>query len=276
MPNSFTASLIISFVLGMCLLTYACRPASKKNTNSSQPAAEHVNDKESGSSDPSVIEESVADGSDKNQQPTDHTAQSDTRAYWADKPLSISCNGRQMMLAEPISRIAKNIENDSLDYNVEPFSDCSGIFHRVLDSLKKRCPTYAYPTKIYRSSRDIGKWYFEQGAFIRIKNPLEMSVYIKPGAVMLYGGRSISTDSLETEALFAPGGINHVGVVVSVKKDEKGIVTAYSLFHGQRPGKRASVTRYHKRTYRNRPNYPPYGNGTEHWVGIAPIVSQSQ
>lgn len=196
-------------------------------------------------------------------------------ADWANaENLVMNCNG-SMDLAKPVGVIATNITHDSLMYNVEPFSDCSGTFHRFLDSLKKRCSDYAYPDKnTYRDSRDLGKWYYENEKFVRVTNALEMGHYIKPGAVMFYGPRKAIIDSLGVESLFAPGGINHVGVIVSVQKDDQGIVTGYSLFHGQRPGKMASTTNYHKREYRNRPEYPPYGNGSEQWVGVAPIISE--
>ena len=63
-----------------------------------------------------------------------------------------------------------------------------------------------------------------------------------------------------------------MGVVTEVKKNEEGLISSYSLFHGQRPGKLASTTNYHQRAYKNRPNYPPYGNGTEQWVAVAPLM----
>jgi len=91
---------------------------------------------------------------------------------------------------------------------------------------------------------------------------------------MFYGPRQANIDTLGVEALFNQGGINHVGVVVAVEKDDKGVVTNYSLFHGQRPGKIASTTNYHNRKP-SRDTYPPYGNGTEQLVGMAPILPQS-
>lgn len=183
------------------------------------------------------------------------------------------CAGKKSNLAHPVNLIAQHISEDSLDYNVEPFSDCSGIFIRVLDSLNRRCPGHDFPNpQTYRDSRGLAQWYHEQKLLIRVIEPLDMGKYIKPGAVMFYGGRGMNMDTIQTEDLFQHGGINHVGVITEVKKDKEGIVESYSLFHGQRPGKMASTTKYHKRTYRNRKDYPPYGNGSEQWVAIAPIV----
>ena len=184
------------------------------------------------------------------------------------------CEETQMNLAVPVKVIADNITADKLDYNVEPFSDCSGIFHRFLDSLELRCPSPAYPDpKQYRSSRELGLWYYKQGNLVLVKDPLNMHKYIQPGAVMFYGPRGVDVSTMTIDELTRPGGINHVGVIVEVKKDDEGVITGYTLFHGQRPGKKASSTNYHKREYKNRSEYPPYGNGTEQWVAVAPIIA---
>ncbi len=201
-----------------------------------------------------------------------------TTADWETADSIVMNCGGALNLAKPVNVIAANISRDSLQYDVEPFSDCSGIFHRFLDSLSLRCPDFAYPDKKYRDSRALGKWYHEQGHFVRVNmdNVLDMSHLIKPGAVMFYGPRNGKIDTLGIEALFAPGGINHLGVIVAVAKNDQGVVTGYSLFHGRRPGKLASTTNYHKRSYRNRPEYPPYGNGSEQWVGVAPVIANEK
>lgn len=184
-----------------------------------------------------------------------------------------SCEGKKTNLAVPINIIAENLSKDSLAYNKEPYSDCSGIFLRVLDSLEKRCPKQIFPDPVeYRDSRALARWYHEQGRLIRVTEPLKMINYLRPGVVMFYGGRGTENIALSLDDLFDHGGINHVGVITSVEKDSEGIAQGYALFHGQRPGKLASITKYHKRTYRNRPEYPPYGNGTEQWVAVASIV----
>ncbi|MEM7513902.1 MAG: hypothetical protein AAF388_23445 [Bacteroidota bacterium] len=184
------------------------------------------------------------------------------------------CEETRINLAVPVKVIADNITAEKLDYNVEQFSDCSGIFHRFLDSLELRCPSPTYPNpKQYRSSRELGLWYYQQGKLVLVKDPLNMHEYIKPGAVMFYGPRGVDVSTMTIDELTRPGGINHVGVIVEVKKDDDGVITGYTLFHGQRPGKKASSTNYHKREYKNRSEYPPYGNGTEQWVAVAPIIS---
>ncbi|RMG16598.1 MAG: hypothetical protein D6730_24930 [Bacteroidetes bacterium] len=77
-----------------------------------------------------------------------------TTADWTQaEALVMNCGGTAMNLADPIREIADNLTRDSLMYDVKPFSDCSGTFHRVLDSLKKRCDDYPYPDKNNTATR---------------------------------------------------------------------------------------------------------------------------
>ncbi|MCI4670600.1 MAG: hypothetical protein MRZ79_20870 [Bacteroidia bacterium] len=193
---------------------------------------------------------------------------------WAKmEGLSISCEGNSMNLALPLNQVAERLQAQNLMYNVKPFSDCSGIFHRVLDSLDRRCPSHAFPSpKTHRDSRSIGKWYDERDGFVKITNPEEQWAYIKPGAVMFYVSGSVDPKTVSREALFKPGGIRHIGVVVDVEKDSKGVVKKYTLFHGRTTGKPAAKTNYHTRKP-SRTSYPAYGNGRDHWIGVAPIAS---
>lgn len=187
--------------------------------------------------------------------------------------LTANCGGGTLELTDPVRAIANNIADDSLMYDVKPFSDCSGIFHRFLDSLEVRCPDQSFPDPAqFRSSRGVGQWYQDQGKFVRINDPLNMGHLIKPGAVMFYASAQLDLNTAETAAFFKSGGIRHVGVITDVATDENGTVTGYTLFHGRTTGKLAASTNYHKRVYANRPNYPAYGNGSDQWIGVAPVI----
>jgi hypothetical protein len=189
---------------------------------------------------------------------------------------TMDCDGAEIDLADPIGEIADAMEDSVFLYNTKSLTDCSGIFHRVLKRMKRRCPEYAYPVvDEYRDSRDIASWYHEQGKLILVKDVFKNTDLIKPGAVLFYGQRdSVYKDFTATDLFERGTGINHVGVVVSVSKDDAGNVTNYELFHGHgRKGKTpASITNYHQREP-TRPAYPPYGNGTEQWVAFALLVT---
>lgn len=198
----------------------------------------------------------------------------ETLAAWDNMDgLSITCGGDEMNLAVPLNEVASRLQSQNLMYNTKPFSDCSGIFHRVLDSLDRRCPSHAFPDpKTHRDSRSIGKWFLENGTFVQIRKPEESDKYIRPGAVMFYMSGSKDPKTITSEALFKPGGIRHIGVVVDVEKDADGRVTKYTLFHGRTTGKPAAKTNYHARKP-SRSSYPAYGNGRDHWIGVAQIAS---
>ncbi|MCA9733952.1 hypothetical protein KC799_17585 [candidate division KSB1 bacterium] len=191
------------------------------------------------------------------------------------KNYTIACGNQQIDLAGPVGEIAASLEMDSLLYATEPLSDCSGIFHRVLKAMNERCPDHTYPAvEDYRDTRDLARWYSEQEELILIQDALSSEDYLKPGAVLFYGQRDSVYTNFGVEELLQPKtGINHMGVVVAVHKNEAGEVVQYELFHGHgSPGRTpASTTNYHLRVP-TRPEYPVFGNGHEQWVAFAPIV----
>jgi len=184
------------------------------------------------------------------------------------------CGDQEINLQKPLTKIAKALSG--LKHDSRQLQDCSGIFHQVVRKFKREyCPNYDYPdVKQARTTRNIAQWYHQQGELILVHDPLEKSPLIKPGAVMFYGYGGQPYQDFKAENLFIPKqGINHVGVVVSVVRDAKNQVMSYKLFHGRRPGKPSKVTDYHPRKP-TRSYYPPFGNGKEQWVAIAPLVKQ--
>ncbi|XCN73645.1 MAG: hypothetical protein Q3M24_02510 [Candidatus Electrothrix aestuarii] len=168
-----------------------------------------------------------------------------------------------------------SLEARSILYGVGPLSDCSGILHRVLMGVKKRCPDYEYPTpEHYRDSRDLARWYHERGELILIKNALAQAELIRPGVVLFYGRTGVVYRNPSVNTLLSSRhGIYHVGIVARVYRDKAGKVAGYELFHGHgRKGRtKASRTRWHQRTP-TRAAYPPFGNGRQQLVAAARLV----
>jgi len=184
------------------------------------------------------------------------------------------CGGTRLDLAPPVMTIAQTLSG--LEYDASKLQDCSGIFHQVINQFQSDyCPNYNYPSvRQARQTRKIAQWYHRRGELILIDDPYEKSQLIKPGAVMFYGYQDKQYENFTAEDLFVLGlGINHMGVVVAVIVDEQGQVVNYKLFHGRRPGYPSQITQFHRRQQR-RENYPPFGNGREQWVAIAPLVTQ--
>jgi len=244
--------------LGLALSTWACSPSEKGE----QPAGAAAQ-KTAGAAAPATEAEAPK------------TVEYTPTALAALDAYRIDCGGQVIDLAGPVADIAAAIEDSSFLYATKPLTDCSGIFHRVLRKIKKRCPDQAYPPiETYRDTRDLARWYQEQGKLILVKDALAMADLIKPGAVLFFGQRKTKYTNFTAEDLFKRGtGINHMGVVVRVHKDDAGHVVSYELFHGHgRPGKTpASTTNYHRRVP-SRPSYPPLGNGNEQWVAFATLV----
>jgi hypothetical protein len=184
------------------------------------------------------------------------------------------CGGTTLNLVQPVTAIAQALSG--LEYDSSKLQDCSGIFHQLVHQFEsKYCQNYHYPPlNLARHTRGIAKWYHQRGELILIDDPDEKSQLIKPGAVMFYGYQGKTYQNFTAEDLSVPGlGINHIGVVVAVIVDEQGRIVNYKLFHGRRPGYPSQITEFHWRKPAQ-PGYPPYGNGQEQWVAIAPLVTQ--
>ena len=175
-------------------------------------------------------------------------------------------------VATPLREVVTALENKSLLYATGPLTDCSGIFHRVLLGLKHRCPAKDFPSvEKHRDSRALARWYHERGKLQLIKNAVESTDLLKPGVVLFFGKNGFTYEDFSADDLLLPQkGIDHIGVVVKVHRNESGQVLNYDLFHGHgSKGKTpASITNWHKQTP-SRAGYPPLGNGRQQWVAIA-------
>ncbi|MCW5201969.1 MAG: hypothetical protein QTN59_02590 [Candidatus Electrothrix communis] len=175
-------------------------------------------------------------------------------------------------IATPLREVVTALEKESLLYGNGPLSDCSGIFHRVLLGLKHRCPAKDFPSaEKHRDSRALARWYHERGKLQLIKNAVKSTDLLKPGVVLFFGKNGFTYEDFSIDDLLVPQkGIDHLGVVVKVHRNESGQVLHYELFHGHgSKGKTpASITDWHKRTP-SRAGYPPLGNGRQQWVAIA-------
>ncbi len=160
-----------------------------------------------------------------------------------------------------------------IPYSQANGTDCSGMFHKMLDSFKEQCPNSAFPNmQNARSSRNIAQWYHDNGNLTIIKDPVASGQLIKPGAVMFYGYQDqtdkLDRDALSMEILATQGkGVNHVAIVTEVTEKD-GAVKSYKIFHGRNPKYTAGVTE----CWLERNNFPTYGNGPEPWLGIVPSV----
>ena len=167
---------------------------------------------------------------------------------------------------------AEGFEQQRILYRSIPLSDCSGMFHRLLEEMKEVFPAYQYPTVAEaRSSRALAQWYYDRDALHLIEDAAQSGHLIQPGAVMFFGqiGKKYAKPTIEQ--LVIPGvGIQHIGTVVEVEYDEAGQVTSYTMFHARGKGKIASKTKHYLQRPSN-PTLPAYGNWRQQWVAVAYI-----
>ena len=166
------------------------------------------------------------------------------------------CDGGQDSPPEVVASTARQLSSRRIAYRSQPMSDCSGMFHRVLQSLHSRCDDILGPTpEQARSSDAIARWYDAQGALHRVRTPEQADPWLVPGAILFYATPGARGDL---------AAIHHVGVVVDVVRDAQDRVDSYRLFHGRQPGLTATITSHHTRD-----NRPVLGNGPDALVAIA-------
>jgi hypothetical protein len=161
-----------------------------------------------------------------------------------------------------VQEVATTLARQRIPYRSGALADCSGMAHRVLRELGGRCEGVERPpVRVARRARDLARWYEAEGRLTRVRGLADIDAELEVGALAFYlapGRRSGGLDK-----------IFHVGVVVDVERDSEGRVQRYALFHGRRPGKVASITRWHTRDHA-----VPLGNGRERLVALGSPVGR--
>ena len=202
-----------------------------------------------------------------------------------------ACSGGTLEVT--LDAIANSVQSQRLLYSRKKADrrDCSGIFHRVIDEFRTRCPGSVYPPAVKRHTRALARWYVAKNQMHWIDQPLMQDNLIRVGAVMFFGQSDTKymPSQLRSELMFQERkGIKHMGIVTKVKMKD-GHVQQYWMLHGHgKDGETmAGVT---STTYKNQAgetkynnqhrNYistrdgamTPYGNWDEQWVGVAPVL----
>lgn len=186
-----------------------------------------------------------------------------------------------------LEAIAKSLEAQKLEYIASKGQDCSGIFHRIKDSLQVRIPAlsqnnnYQYPAfSSIRSSRQIADWYWKNNNLLIVEDAVASKNSIRPGSVLFFGKPNKRYSNMTIEQLTdknnnytSNGFIMHVAVVTTVKTDENNNVMEYTMMHGRNPGLPASRSGSKEVQSTRTPNLPPFGNWSQQLVAIANIAT---
>lgn len=161
-----------------------------------------------------------------------------------------------------VPEIAHRLSRDSIWYDARKGSDCSGMMHRLFDSLEQRCSNFDLPGRSYRDSKGLAAYYAKSKALEIVSDPLKSAKQIRTGMLLFFS----YTPSAKGDKI--PEGICHVGMVTGILEGPDGNrVSGIELFHGHRPGTVASIS-----TLRNAgKSSQAYRNGAQYWVAYAAI-----
>ena len=301
--------LVVSFFLGFAVAKMIPQAPSAKISETSTPKSptvappitpintteEEEEPKENTSADSNTGSES--DESETPITPADPPIAVDPLPEKPIKPVTAPVKGLPTFDAVSDARMSKalldisdNMIAQNLAYDSGRGQDCSGIFHRIKDSLQVRFPSlkegdaYTYPKfAVNRSTRQLVDWYHQNGNLKIIHDPIAARNAIRPGSVMFFGrgGEKHPSSSLNIDKLTNRKNnyardlalVNHVAIVTDVKKDEDGNVTGYTMMHA-----RYSKNKACKSGSLMEPPHcdqcPPFGNWSQQWLAVANVVTE--
>jgi len=187
----------------------------------------------------------------------------------------LPCTSSKFDLKSFVNKTCKKLTG--MKYSSRDTTDCSGMFHRLLFALKAKCSEAQLPPFSARSTRNLARWYNDNGDFKIIRDAVNSGDLITEGAVMFYGyGRGVAYDFKKmniTDLEKRKTGINHVAVVTEVTRENDKVVS-YKIFHGLNPKRKSAITTaYH--TNPNRKTLPNYGCYDEPWVAVANLFGDA-
>lgn len=180
-------------------------------------------------------------------------------------------------LGNVLTDYSKELEAKKIMYSQTPpqeLRDCSGIFFRLTKHVAQSCSEYVYPKpEKTRNTKSLAKWFYNHGNLVIVNDASSILATLKPGSVMFFGrwGRKYNPEDLNIDVISGSKGIQHMGVVTELIKDDSGKVIGYKMMHGRSTGKHAKRTLHYKN--------PPHGgfSGLGHWqqqlVAIANIMT---
>lgn len=151
------------------------------------------------------------------------------------------------------------------------FRDCSGIFHRVIQTMEDACPNLLIPPTKVRSSRQLAAWYTNRGTLTPMTNALlQAPEVLQPGAVVFFGGPNKRHKNVGYQSVV--NNTRHIGIVTSVQHNEAGELVGYQMFHGSSSHRKAVYSQRYRHHPKNK-NSPAFGNGNEQLLAVATLCA---
>lgn len=173
---------------------------------------------------------------------------------------------------EPLTTgIANQLYGMRYSSNGGAFRDCSGIFHRVVQTMEDACPNLLIPPTKVRSSRQLAAWYTNRGTLTPMTNAASQApAVLQPGAVVFFGGPNKRHKNVSYQSVV--NNTRHIGIVTSVQHNEAGEVVGYQMFHGSSSHRKAVYSQRYRHHPKNK-NSPPFGNGNEQLLAVATLCA---
>jgi len=173
---------------------------------------------------------------------------------------------------EPLTvGIADQLYGMKYSSNGGAFRDCSGIFHRVVQTMEGACPNLLIPPTKVRSSRQLAAWYTNRGTLTPMNDVLlQAPDVLQPGAIVFFGGPNKRHKNVSYQSVV--NNTRHIGIVTSVQHNEAGDVVGYQMFHGSSAHRKAVYSQRYRHHPKNK-NSPAFGNGNEQLLAVANLCS---
>ncbi|MEM6803548.1 MAG: carboxypeptidase-like regulatory domain-containing protein, partial [Bacteroidota bacterium] len=159
---------------------------------------------------------------------------------------------------------SEELEAQKLMYSATPpeeLRDATGIFFRMISFVGSyvNCSEYVYPKpEETRTTKSLVKWFYQRGNLVIENDTSKILERLRPGSVLFFGrwGKEYTPEELTIDVISGSKGVQHMGIVTEILRDESGETIGYKMMNGRSAGKHAKRTLH----YRNPPGgFPGLG-----------------
>ena len=178
----------------------------------------------------------------------------------------LTCNGETVAASDLVTPVAESLKGKTVRVRWNNERDKVRVFTVLAEKVAEQCPELVLPDDTARESHQrLAQWYVAEGRFEVVTAAAEQGAQIVAGSVLFFGPASVDYAGLDPEEVLSH--INHMGVVVSVTRDDAGAVTGYTLF--QAPPEGAFAAEF--REGNSQGAALSFGLDGLAWLGVAPI-----
>lgn len=180
--------------------------------------------------------------------------------------LMLTCAGERTKASDVVTPAAGELRGKTVRVRWKSEADKVRVLTLLLGKVAERCPELSVPPEEATSDHvRLAQWYVAEGHFETVDAARERGDWIVPGSVMFYGPAVEDQAGMDPEDMVEQ--VDHMGVVVSVSRDEAGHVVGYTVF--QAPPEGAFEAQFVEANALD--SATPFGLEGRAWLGVAPI-----